>query len=151
MNNISSKDFFRNYGLMIFLVIVIIGILIPMTFLSNGSWTKGLRVSVENVLNETDSDWIVNDNIEITSPMTTNAAAYKVFNSKTKEEAEAVILRITTLYGPQAAVFVYHQDETVTFQGYSSLHGRIAKQISQRGFDKRVDYWQQKVPEILGK
>lgn len=151
MNNISSKDFFRNYGFMIILVIIIIGILIPMTFISNSSWTKGLSVSVEKLLNEQEEEWTVGDNIEITSPMTTNASAYKVFNTKTKENAEAVILRVTTLYGPQSAVFLFHEDETVTFEGYSNLHGRIAKQMSERNFDKRVDYWKQKVPEILGK
>lgn len=150
MNSISSKDFFKNYGFIVLLILFASGILISLTFLSNTSWEKGLKVSVENVLSEESDDWVVGDNIEITSPMSTNACAFEIYNTQTHEKAKAVILRITTMYGPQSGVFIYHEDEKIEFVGYSSLHGRIAEQIKNKPFDKRLDYWQDKIPEILG-
>lgn len=152
MNNISTKEFVRNYGILVLLTISIIVVLIPLTFAANKSWEKGLKTSVDRVINEENNSWVIGDNIEITSPMTTNAAAYKINNIENGEEAEAVILRMNSLYGPQAVVFIYHiETETVDFAGYSSIHGRIENQLKNKPYDKRLEYWQNAVPAILGR
>lgn len=150
MENFSYKKFFRNYAIVAAFLIVSFVILIYSVKLTQKKWISGLKNSVENVLNENGDDWQVLDNIEIKSPMTTNAAAYNIVNIKSKEICQAVIVRVTTLYGPVACVFTCN-DDIVSFAGFSSLHGRIAVQFNDKNFDQRIDYWQKKVPSILGK
>jgi len=150
MKEFSSKQFFRNYAIVAALLLVAFVVLIYSVRLTRKSWVNGLKVSVEKVLNESGNNWIVGDNIEITSPMTTNAAAYYIMNVQTKEVSQAVILRVTTLYGPLACVFICDDDNNVSFAGFSSLHGRIASQFRDKNLDQRIQYWQKKVPSILG-
>lgn len=151
MKNFSYKQYFRNYAIATALLLAAFLILIYSVKLSRNSWVNGLRASVEKVLNENGDVWLVGDTIEISSPMTTNAAAYNIINKQTKEVSEAVILRVTTLYGPLACVFTCDENNNVEFAGFSSLHGRIATQFRDKSFDQRIEYWQRKVPSILGK
>lgn len=151
MKNFSYKQYFRNYAIVAALLLAAFLILIYSVKLSRNSWVNGLRASVEKVLNENGDVWLVGDTIEISSPMTTNAAAYNIINKQTKEVSEAVILRVTTLYGPLACVFTCDENNNVEFAGFSSLHGRIATQFRDKSFDQRIEYWQRKVPSILGK
>lgn len=151
MKNFSYKQYFRNYAIAAALLLAAFLILIYSVKLSRNSWVNGLRASVEKVLNENGDVWLVGDTIEISSPMTTNAAAYNIINKQTKEVSEAVILRVTTLYGPLACVFTCDENNDVEFAGFSSLHGRIATQFRDKSFDQRIEYWQRKVPSILGK
>lgn len=151
MKNFTYKQFFRNYGIVAAFLILTFVILIYSVKLTNKSWYVGLRSSVERVLNEKEDLWIVGDSIEITSPMTTNAAAYNIMNKQTKEVNEAVIVRVTTLYGPVSCVFMCNENNEVSFAGFSSLHGRIALQFKDKSFDQRIDYWQKKIPSILGR
>ncbi|MCQ2588844.1 MAG: hypothetical protein MJ179_00310 [Treponema sp.] len=151
MKNFSYKQYFRNYAIAAALLLAAFLILIYSVKLSRNSWVNGLRASVEKVLNENGDVWLVGDTIEISSPMTTNAAAYNIINKQTKEVSEAVILRVTTLYGPLACVFTCDENNNVEFAGFSSLHGRIATQFRDKSFDQRIEYWQRKVPSILGK
>lgn len=151
MNNFTYKQFFRNYGIVAAFLLLAFVILIYSVKLTRNSWSAGLRSSVERVLNEEVDLWLVGENIEITSPMTTNAAAYNIMNKQTKEISQAVIVRVTTLYGPVACVFTCNDNNDVEFVGFSSLHGRIALQFKDKSFDQRIDYWQRKIPSILGR
>ena len=151
MKKFTYKQFFRNYGIVAAFLIVTFVILIYSVKLTNKSWVKGLRTSVDRVLNENEDLWIVGDNIELSNPITTNAAAYNIMNKQTKEVKEAVIVRVTTLYGPVSCVFICNDDNDVEFAGFSSLHGRIALQFKDKSFDQRIDYWQDKIPSILGR
>ena len=150
MKEITNKSFFRNYAFFLLLLFVVFGILTYMSLVSKKYWNNNLAVSVQQTLDEYESGtWKVMDSIEINKPVSVNCAAFKVINNQTKQEASAVIIRITTFYGPLPGVFIQTQDEKTIFAGYSSLHGRIQKQISSAKSDKRREYWQSKIPEIL--
>ena len=78
-----------------------------------------------------------------------NCSAYDVIDTKTNKTCQAVIIRVVTFYGPVPAVYLYNQDEEVEFIGYSTLHGRIRIQLMDTKSDKRREYWQSKIPDIL--
>lgn len=151
MNNMTNKQFFKNYGILLALFLFAFVILIYSVKLSRKGWSVGLRNSVEKVLNEKQDLWLVGDNITLSNPITTNACAFEILNKETKETATAVIVRITTVYGPLSAVYISDENENVVFAGFSSLHGRIAKQFENKKIDQGIDYWKKKVPSILAK
>lgn len=151
MQEIDNKKFFKKYAFFILILVIIFTILSYMTVLAHKSWTKNLSASIQKVLNEKENGrWQVGKNIDINKPLTVNCAAYEVLDTKTNSIMTAVIVRVVTFYGPVPAVYIYNQkEEQVEFAGYSSLHGRIQKQLMNNKSDKRREYWQDKIPDIL--
>ncbi len=79
-----------------------------------------------------------------------NSICYEARNRKTGEPSKVVTLRGTTFYGPFPLVFLVSPENNVTFVGYASVHGKIARQIENKTFSIRVNYWQKRVLEIIG-
>lgn len=143
------KKFFINAGIFIALVGLSFFILFYSVKLSRKSWQKNLKLSVEKVLDEKEANtWTVGNFIPINNPFLLTSACYEVQNRNSGEILKTVILRVQTLYGPLAAVFLIDEKD-VEFVGYSSLHGRIAQQIYNKPSDKRINFWEQKVLEII--
>ena len=153
MQEISNKKFFKNYAFFILLLLIVFSILSYFVIAARKSWVKNLSVTVQNVLDENESNrWKVGNNIFINKPLTVNCAAYNVYDTKTNETNNVIIIRMLSFYGPIPAVFVYNPENNETeFIGYSSLHGRIKTQIMNTKSDKRREYWQEKIPEIFNK
>ena len=150
MQEITNKKFFINYAFFLLILSVLFGILIYATVLSRKSWNNNLSKSVQKVLDEYDlGTWTVNESIAINKPIGVNCAAYQIKNNKNNSSAKAIILRVTTFYGPLPAVFIYNDDENISFAGFSSLHGRVRQEAESNKSDKRIKYWQSKIPEIL--
>lgn len=149
--DISYANFFKNYGIFVAFLIVIFGILIYFSKLSFKSWKNNLKVSIEKTLNEKEPEsWVIGTFININNPISQNAVCYEAKNKKNGENYKAVLIRTQTLYGPLSAVFTIDKDNNVSFKGYSSLHGRIATQIENSYSNKTINYWKQKIPEIVG-
>lgn len=147
---ISYKIFFKNYGIFVSILAVVFGVTIYIVKLSQKSWQKNLKISVENVLNETEPDtWTVGNFNQILNPLSQHAACYDVRNKKNGENYKAVIIRIQTFYGPLPAVFIIDNNNVVTLKGFSSLHGRVYNQIININANKRINYWKEKLPEII--
>lgn len=153
MEKMNSKTFLRNYGIFLLVIIVVFGITAYVTKITNKNWKSGLKTAVENVLNESEPDtWKVGEYLNLNNSMASNAAAFKCQNTSTQSDEIAVIVRVTTLYGPMSGVFVCDEENNVDFKGFSTLHGRIGEQLNQRNnsfSDKRVTYWKNHIPEIL--
>ncbi len=150
MQEITNKKFFINYAFFLLILSVLFGILIYATVLSKKSWNNNLSKSVQKVLDEYEPEtWTVKDSIVINKPISVNCAAYQIKNNMDNSSAVAVILRVTTFYGPLPAVFIYNDDENITFAGFSSLHGRVRQEAQGTKSDKRINYWKSKIPEIL--
>lgn len=154
MQEITNKSFFRNYSFFVVILIVIFGLLIYPVLVSKKSWNTNLKTSVQKVLDEYNPGaWEVIEPIEINKPISSNCAAYTVKSINNKsDKVEAIILRITTFYGPLPAVYLYFPEreiDSVVFAGYSSLHGRVRTQLNNNIIDKRQEYWIKKIPEIL--
>lgn len=155
MENNSKNDFFRIYGISIILIIAIFGILIYSIKLSRNSWKNNLKTSIETVLEEKyGSQYQVLDYLEINSPITSNMAAYNLKDKLSNKEGQVVIVRIATFYGPLSGVYtIFDNDNSnkkdIQFVNFCSFHGRISKQSITTNLDKRIEYWQAKIPDIL--
>lgn len=150
MQEITNKKFFTRYAFFVVLLLIVFGILSYSAVLSRKSWTVNLGKSVQKTLDEYETGtWHVESPVNIDKPVSINSAAYTVKNKNTGEEKVAVIIRITTFYGPLPAVYLYDEVNGAIFAGYSSLHGRIREQLLAPKSDKRREYWQRKIPEIL--
>ena len=150
MQEITNKRFFRNYAFFILILVVIFAILTYSVIVSKKSWSNNLANSVQKVLNEYENGrWTVEDNISINGPISVNCAAYNIKDKKNNSNAKAIIIRVTTFYGPLPAVFIYEQKDDITFAGWSSLHGRIRRESLSSRSNKRLEYWKSKLPEIL--
>lgn len=148
--DISYSNFFKNYGIFISILIVIFGILIYFSIISQKSWKNNLKISIENVLNEIDDNsWTLGNNIKINNSLTLSSALYDAKNKKNGENYKAMIIRVQTFYGPLPAVFLIDKDNNVTFKGYASLHGRVANQIKDNNSNKRINYWKEKIPTLI--
>lgn len=146
---IESKTFFRNYGIFITILLVIFVVLIYSIKISRNSWQNNLQTTVQNVLSEKyDDEWTVGDFVKIYNPLGTNAACYKIKN-KDGINGKAVIIRIATYYGPVSAVYTSTGEKEITFVGFSSLHGKIADTMMNNKADKKIQYWQDKIPDII--
>lgn len=150
MQEITNKKFFINYAFFTLFLIVVFGILAYFSIASKKSFSKNLAVSVQKVLDEYNPNtWKTGNNITVEKPISFNCSAYEITNKKDNSQAKAVIIRITTLYGPFAGVYIYYPDNSVEFAGWSTLHGRIRNALTIDKPDKRVEYWAKKIPDIL--
>lgn len=152
MDDISYKTFFKNYGIFIGIVAVVLMILVYFSLVSKKSWNNNLKVSIERVLDDYDSNqWTVGNSKPIKNPVCMNAACYEARNRRNGELYDAVIIRSATLYGPLAVVFVCDNENNVSFIGYSSLHGRINLLLQNNYSEKQIEYWKNKIPQIIGR
>ncbi len=148
---ISYKQFFINYGIFVSFLVVIFGILIYSIILGRKTWRNSLKHNIEIVLDDYEANtWALEKSIPINNPFLMNAAAYEARNRKTGEIYKAIILRTQTLCGPLPAVYIMDSNKNVTFVAFSSLHGRYEKVLSFVDTDHRINYWQKKIPVILG-
>lgn len=150
---ISYKQFFKNYLILIGVMLVVFTLLIYLSIVSKKSWNNNLKTAVEVVLDEKQPNtWSVGKNIEINNPFTMSGACYEARNRKNGEVYKVMVIRVVTNYGPMAGVFSVDKVNNVDFIGFSNLHGRIEKQMSSMSTStcKQVSYWKNKIPQILG-
>jgi hypothetical protein len=150
---ISYKQFFKNYLILIGVMLVVFTLLIYLSIVSKKSWNNNLKTAVEVVLDEKQPNtWSVGKNIEINNPFTMSGACYEARNRKNGEVYKVMVIRVVTNYGPMAGVFSVDKVNNVDFIGFSNLHGRIEKQVSSMSTStcKQISYWKNKIPQILG-
>lgn len=149
---ISYKQFFKNYLILIGVMLVVFTLLIYLSIVSKKSWNNNLKTAVEVVLDEKQPNtWSVGKNIDINNPFTMSGACYEARNRKNGEVYKVVVIRVVTNYGPMAGVFSIDKENNVDFIGFSNLHGRIEKQVSSMSTStcKQIKYWEKKIPQIL--
>ena len=84
MQEISNKNFFKNYAFFILILLVIFAVLSYTVVVSKKSWSKNLAVSVQKVFDEEEPGrWKVGNSITVNNPVTVNCAAYEVVDVKT--------------------------------------------------------------------
>lgn len=149
---ISYKQFFKNYLILIGVMLVVFTLLIYLSIVSKKSWNNNLKTAVEVVLDEKQPNtWSVGKNIDISNPFTMSGACYEARNRKNGEVYKVMVIRVVTNYGPMAGVFSIDKENIVDFIGFSNLHGRIEKQVSSMSTStcKQINYWEKKIPQIL--
>ena len=114
-------------------------ILAGMIFAGKKNWEKGLRLAVEQVLPP--NEWQCGDMVPLNSNYSVSAACYKVSNIKSpSKKYYALVLRISTYFGPLPAVFLYQGDKAA-FEGIAYLNNSVAKEFNENKFNRQIDYW----------
>ena len=147
---ISYKNFFINYAIFVLIVAAVFGILIYVIKVSQKSWDKNIKAYVEYTLAESEPDtWEIGQAVRIKNPLSTGAACFDARNKKSGEACKVVIIRIQTFYGPHSGIFIVENNGNIVFKGYSSVHGRIAAQLSDSYNSRRVEYWKMRIDDML--
>ena len=149
-SNFSTKVFFIHYGIFFAFILLVSAVLVYTIYVSRASWFKNLKTACETVLEESEpGEWTLGETVELKNPAKTATVCYEAHNSS-GENAFAVIKRIQTFYGPLTAVFVCTEDKEVSLKGFVSLHGRIKVQLESFKNNKRITYYAERIPEIIG-
>ncbi len=114
-------------------------ILAALVFAGKKNWEKGLRLAVEQLLPA--NEWQCGDMIPVNSSYSVSAACFKVANIKApSKKSYALILRISSYYGPLPAVFLF-QDDKAVFQGIACFNNSVAREFAENKFNRQMDYW----------
>lgn len=144
------KDFFKKYGILCAVFAVLLGFVIYFVKISQKSWNKNLKTSIENVLIETGNDvWDLGAPVDIKTPFSLSTSAFYARNRKSGENSIILISRVQSFYGPVTGVFISDLFGRVRFIGYSSVHGIIANQLNESFVNKRLEYFSERIPSIL--
>lgn len=149
MDKYTTKDFFIKYGIFTGVLVVILGLIIYINIYSRKSWNTNLKNSIESVLEQSEPGaWEVGELVELTNPISVNAICFNAVKNGS-DEYKVIMVRTISFYGPVPAVFVCDSENNVSFVGYSYLNGRIHEQLVNNKSDKRLEYWQDKITDIL--
>ena len=147
---ISYKNFFINYTIFVLIAAAVFGIVIYFVKISQKAWDRNLKAVIESTLAESEPDnWEIGKPVRINNPLTTSAACFDARNKKSGETCKVVIIRLQSFYGPHSGVYIVQNNGETIFKGYSSLHGRCAKQLSNALTGRRVVYWNKRIAEML--
>ncbi|MBQ5999095.1 MAG: hypothetical protein IJL70_06455 [Treponema sp.] len=147
---ITTKEFWREFGIFIGIILFFFMSLFGLIKLSQKSWDEGLKASVQAVLAEkTTEKWVLGNKIYLNSPIASSAALYELRKQDSVEKNYAIIIRSATFYGHIPAVYIYNKNEGVKFIGYSSVTGKIRKLLDQGKSDSSITQWSRRIPDIV--
>lgn len=150
-----SKVFYKKllikYGILTGIIAVIFGLLVLFCLISRGSWKRGLSAQVNSVLERCGEEyrtfeWIPSDN-----GFSDSASFYSLSAGEQGREKDmyAVIIRVTTIYGPLPAVFVYNaKSDSSSFAGFADLEGPVADKMTAIAEPSVIEFWKKRIPSI---
>lgn len=153
--NKGEKNKLKILGFFSVFLLAIILILSGMIFFAKKNWNQGLAKNVLTVLFETRPDEFANGKyklgkpIKINSTISVSSNMYEVLSENNDVVKYALITRVTTYYGPLAAVYLYDDFDGVSFEGFACLNGRIKKQLVNRDTDLILKYWNEQAKKIF--
>jgi hypothetical protein len=140
----------KKYGYFAAILIVFMGLLILFSLLSNRKWQNGLRSQIESVLQEsTNEKYVVGPYVYVKTPFVTSAAVYQLNAKQKKTNQYVVILRVTTMYGPLPAVFIYTSGKEAEFVDFIYFDAKSNQQIADSSHNAQIDYWCKRIPSII--
>ncbi len=152
-----GKKLLKDYCIFIGFIVFFFCILLLLSLFSYKKWSNGLKNHVEEVLGRTSpGSYIVGDNIKIHSLFSVSAACYKVLPAREENNIKvgnvyAVIMRVTTIYGPLPAVFIYDDVNGTSFKGFSCLDEELEKHFEETLRNSQLQYWEKQIPKMLEK
>lgn len=140
-------------GIFCGILVILFGLLVTLSLVSRNSWRTGLRNEIEKVfaLNSI-SEYSVGEYVRLNSGMSVNCAIYKVnsVDENRKSFDHAVIIRVPTLYGPMAAVYLYNcTNGKVDFVDFAQLDVPVSKSVKNSSMNSQIAYWADKIPVIV--
>lgn len=150
------KKFLTEYGLFLSFLVVFFIVIFFMCFLSKNFWSRGIEKQLESFLNKSYPEkYQVKENIIVNSPFSVSMAAYELnsINEKNQQEDSiAVVIKITTMYGPLPGVYEYKSSGEVDFLGIIGFDGKSKKENSiLDGLKKSIQIlrWKERIPDLL--
>lgn len=118
--------------------------------LSRGNWERGLRRAVQNVLPY--YEYSVGKILRVEEDGG-NFACFEISKNsddtlRESSEGLALVMRVTTYYGPLPAVFIREGGET-RFVGIAYLSSSVAEEFSDADRSRSMDFWIGQADEIF--
>ena len=150
----NSKTLLKNYLFFIATLFLMALVLTGFSFLGKKNWNNKLKTQVQAVLEKSRpldfaQKLSVGDVVKINSTIAANSAMYKINRPSSRTEKYALITRVTTYYGPQAAVFLYDTEKGVSFEGFACINSRVEKQFDNLDSELIIKYWKDKAQKIF--
>lgn len=150
-----TKLCIHRYGAFTVIVLVLFFLLAIVTLLSRDTWKNSLQKSVSDVLTaKYGNTYVVGDYVDIQSPAIVSSAVYRITDTENNTEGRAVIIRLTGISGPAAAVYTYFDGyEKGLFAGYAAnthfLSGE--DELNYNASKTQISYCAQQIPAIVSK
>ncbi len=135
------------FGIFTGIIILMFDILVFFSYIGHSSWEKGLKNQLVQTISENSLPYTVDSFLPIQSSFAVSSAAFLLKDSE-DSYATALILRVVTLYGPQAAVFVC-KDEEVQFVSFLTLNEKSQNAVRKASEKSQIAYWKSRIPRIL--
>ncbi|MCI7577483.1 MAG: hypothetical protein MST12_04440 [Spirochaetia bacterium] len=140
-------------GIFCGILVVFFGLLVTLSLVSRKSWRTGLRSEIGKVfLLNSISEYSVGEYVKVNSGMTVNCAVYKLNSVEDNKKSYdyAVIIRVPTLYGPMAAVYLFSRSNgNVIFVDFAQLDVPVSKSVKNSSMNSQIAYWAGKIPAIV--
>lgn len=109
--------------------------------LARDSWENGLRAAVENVLPA--PEYFVGKKIPVKAKGN-DAICFELLHNEGGQmpaaEKMALVMRVTTYYGPLPAVFSY-EDGHARFRGMAYLKSSVKEEFVESKADRQMAFW----------
>jgi hypothetical protein len=149
------KLLIHRYGAFTVIVLVLFFLLAIVTLLSRDTWKEKLQASVSDVLSaKYGTTYVVGDYVDIQTPAVVSAAVYKITDTERNTEGRAVLLRLTGISGPAAAVYTYFDgEEKGTFAGYAANSHYLSgdDELDYNASKTQINYCARQIPVIVSK
>ncbi|MBO4387641.1 MAG: hypothetical protein J5817_11600 [Treponema sp.] len=137
------------FGIFSLILVACLAFLILFSLMARSSWQQGLKEQVYQYFESQGKKVSVHEGDKIRSVFSTSAASFKV--EGLEKECHAVIIRITTLYGPVAALYTCTDDEfhEVQFVDFLKLSPKISQAVKNSSVNSQIAYWEKSIPKIV--
>ncbi|MBQ0002631.1 MAG: hypothetical protein KBT21_03755 [Treponema sp.] len=144
----------KTYLIFTSLLIVMALLLTSFSLLARKNWNNQLRVHVETVLEnsrpeEFPAKYSIGNPVKINSSISVSSNMYEITSKSNKTSKYVLITRITSYWGPLAAVFLYDGNGVVTFEGFVFPSKRIESQFDNAENELSIKYWKNKALVIF--
>lgn len=146
------KKVLMNFGILAGIILIMFGVLVLFTITSRKSVDNGIKEQVQKVLDDCDLDFNVGDSIDIEATISYSMRAYRLVSLDGKCDSIAVIMRCPTMFGAQAALFIYNvSTSSAYFIDFANISGMAKKVIVDATMKSQIEYWVVKIPQIFSK
>ena len=140
--NYGPKKSFVQCGAFIGIICAFFLVLSLFIVLSRGNWERGLRRAVQSVLPS--SEYSVGKMLRLEEGGG-NFACFEISRNsdgtlREFSEGFAIVMRVTTYYGPLPAVFIREGGET-RFVGIAYLGSSVTEEFSDADRSRSMDFW----------
>ncbi|MBR5934466.1 MAG: hypothetical protein IK002_10825 [Treponema sp.] len=149
-----SKIRLKTFAFFTCIIMAMSVILILFALFAKKNYTNKLKTQVEIVMHdhrplEFPEKYRVGEAIQINSSIAVSSSMYAVVTNSSSPVRYVLVTRVTTYYGPQAAVFLYDKKQGVTFEGFCCLNQRIKQQFENPNSDLIIKYWKEQALKIF--